>query len=153
MTARPLLTQTRFPGLPCGGREHRQFCVAWSAKIFAQAGLVPAAGQGIEHFLVIRMESPVGALGRGRFQGTARNGAAFRHRVPQPQGLPVMTRSRTSHTAAMAGARVLDLRHTAPTVREGAGLANRRIVKPRCDPNGDSTASSGSFLINDTATT
>src|ERR1700722_11872778 len=55
-----------------------------------------------------------------------------------------MTRSTTSHTAAMTEARVLDLRHTAPTVRDGAGLANRRMVRPRCEPNGDSTASSGS---------
>jgi hypothetical protein len=40
----------------------------------------------------------------------------------------------TSHTRAMAAARVLDLRHTAPTVRVGAGLPNWRTVRPRCAP-------------------
>src|ERR1700680_3465865 len=61
--------------------------------------------------------------------------------------------STTPQTAAIAAARVLDLRHTAPTVRLGAGLLNCRMVMPRCDPNGDSTASSGSKVMPSPATT
>jgi len=44
----------------------------------------------------------------------------------------------------MAAQRVLVLRHTAPTVRIGAGLANGRTVNPRCDPGtADRSANSG----------
>ena len=58
-----------------------------------------------------------------------------------------MAFSSTSHTADMAAARVLDLRQTAPTVRVGGGLAKWRMVSPRWEPNGDSTAVSGSRVM------
>ncbi len=69
------------------------------------------------------------------------------------QCLPAIALCSTSHTAPMAAARVVDLRHTAPTVRVGAGLLNSRMVSPRCEPNGDSTAKSGSKVMPSPATT
>src|SRR5208282_2405856 len=119
--------------------------VKYSAKAYANAG---DSSQLIKKD---RLHRARGASGEGERGANT----AFFKRPPGGalQCLAAIALSSTSHTAPMAAARVVDLRHTAPTVRVGAGLLNSRTVSPRCEPNGESTANSGSKVMPSPATT
>ena len=102
-------------------RELRQLLEARAPKYSRRLSPCRPPRQRVEHLPVGRVQGPVRALAE---RPCPRTGAEPGFAASPPHALPAMTPATTSHTAAMAAARVLDLRHTAPD-----GACRRRLAE------------------------